>query len=151
MPKRISETLALHMITVYDAMEAESIEQDDLRIYSGMISTLLRELGISMTYYKVIFRTLYDGGYCALGDRGSRGKPTTIVLLQRPEKDELKGLTDGGISPILSLMRELETVQASLGGMHVVGAFAELEKRLIVVEERLKVNGNKKQVQSKSK
>lgn len=138
MPTTITETLAIHMISVYNAMEEKSVEQDDLRIYSGSVSTLVRELGISMTYYKVIFRTLYDSGYCAMGDRGSRSKPTTVVLLQRPEKDELIGLTDSTFSPILSLVRELETVKTSLGGIHVVGVVAELEKRLAAVEERFK-------------
>ena len=144
MPKVISETLAIHILNVYDAMEAKSVEQDDLRIYSGAISVLVRELGISMTFYKTIFRVLYGGGYCAMGDRGTRGKPTTVVLLQRPEKDELMDLTDHTISPILSLVRELETVKSSLGGLHVVGVVGELEKRLVVVEERLKIDGKTK-------
>jgi hypothetical protein len=144
MTKTISETLAIHIITVYDTMEAKSEETDDLRIYTGNVSILVRELGISMTFYKTIFRVLYDGGYCAMGDRGARGKPSTIVLLQRPEKDELMDLTDHTISPILSLVRELETVKSSLGGLHVVGVVAELEKRLIAVEERLKIDGKTK-------
>jgi len=144
MPKYISETVAIHIINVYERMEAESEEIDDIRIFTGTLSTILIELGISMSFYKPIFRVLYDGGYCALGDRGARGKASTVVLLQRPEKDELMDLTDRTISPILSLVRELETIKASLGGLHVVGVMSELEKRLIVVEERLKIDGKTK-------
>lgn len=145
MSKNLTETVAIHIISIYDAMESKSNEADDVRIYTGNVSTLVRELGISMTYYKTIFRVLYDGNYCALGDRGARGKPSTIVLLQRPEKDELMDLTDQTTSPILSLLREFETVKSSLGGLHVVGVIAELEKRIVALEGE-KIDGKSKKV-----
>jgi len=141
MATNITETLAIHILSVYNAMEEKSEEIDDIRIFRGTISTLVSGLGISMTYYKTIFRVLYDGGYCAMGDRGTRSKPSTVVLLQRPEKDELMDLTDRTTSPILSLVRELELVKTSLGGLHVVGAIGELEKRLVAVEGRLEIDG----------
>lgn len=136
MTKPISEALATHIVSVYHAMEENSIEQDDLRIYHGSLSKLIPDLGISMTYYKPIFRTLYDNGYCALGSRGGRDKPSSVILIRPPEKDELKDLTNESDGPIVSLVTRIETIESSLGGLHVVSALYELEKRLVALEEK---------------
>lgn len=133
--KPITNTLASHIIVMYNAMEKESTEKDDLRIYTGSLAKLIRELGISMTFYKSIFRTLYDNGYCAMGDRGGRNKPSTVILLRRPKRDELLDLTSEDGEPIVSLVNRVEILESSTGGLHIVTALAEFERRLVALEE----------------
>lgn len=135
MPIRITEVLAQHMITVYRAMYEDSEEQEDHRIYVGKLSGLIRDLGISGTYYSKIFRALYEGGYAALEDRGGRSKPSTVILLREPTIEELTALTLTNPGPILSLVKRMEAIEASLGGIYVVGAFKEVERRLVTLEE----------------
>lgn len=135
MNKKISETLALHIIAVYKAMEEDSIEENGIRVYTGKLAELVSSLGISSTWYSKIFRALYDGGYAALEDRGGRNKPSTVVLIRPPTQDELQGLTmlDGG--PIISLVKRIESLENSLGGMYVAGALREVERRLTALED----------------
>lgn len=137
MNSQITESLATHIVSVYNTMEGESVELDDLKIYTGSLAGLISGLGISMTYYKPIFRALYDNGYCALGDRGGRDKPSTVVLLRRPEKDELKSLTTTEGEPIVSLVNRIEALETSTGGMLITKALQEIETRLKALEERL--------------
>jgi hypothetical protein len=144
MSKPITETLATHIISVYNAMEEVSIEVDDIRIYEGALSRLIRELGISMTFYSPIFRALYDGGYCALGDKGGREKGSTVVLLRRPQKDELLALTASEGYAIVSLVNRMETLEANTGGMYIVGALQEMERRLVKLEKEASHGKTKK-------
>lgn len=132
---KITEVLATHMISVYRAMLEDSEEQEDHRVYIGKLSQLVRDLGISMTYYSDIFRALYEGSYAALEDRGGRNKPSTVILLREPTVEELMGLTLTKPGPILSLVKRMEAIEASLGGIYVVGALKEFERRLIALEE----------------
>ena len=135
MTKKITETLALHIVAVYKAMEEDSTEQEGFRVYTGRLSELVAGLGISSTWYSKIFRALYDGGYAALEDRGGRNKPSTVILLREPTQEELLDLTLTNAGPILSLMKRLEAVENSIGGMYVAGAFREVERRLTALEE----------------
>ncbi len=132
----ISEVIASHIISVYNAMEEEAEELDDLKIYTGSLSKLVPALGISMTFYSPIFRVLYDAGYCALGDRGGRDKPSTVILIRSPKKDELMALTSVTDRPIVSVLTRLESLESSLGGMSIVGALKEIEDRLVALEAK---------------
>lgn len=134
--KKVTDTLATHILAVYKAMQEDSIEQEGHRVYVGKLSKLVSDLAISSTWYSPIFRTLYDGGYAALEDRGGRNKPSTVVLMRSPTKDELLGLTNREPGPILSTMKRLEAIEHSLGGMYVVGALKEVERRLKALEQK---------------
>lgn len=134
--QRVTETIATHAIAVYDRMEEVSVERNGMRIFTGSLAEVIKELGISMTYYSRIFRLLYDHGYCALGDRGGRAKPSTVLLLRRPERDELLALTTDGTDDMVSLVTRLEALESSIGGIHVVGALKELERRIQRLEDR---------------
>jgi len=133
---KITDTIATHMIAVWKAMEEESEEREDHKIYVGRLSQLVKNLGISMTYYSKIFRALYDGSYAALEDRGGRDKPSTVILLREPKKDELMALTLSNPGPILSLTKRLDAIETSLGGLYVIGAFKALEGRIAELEQR---------------
>lgn len=133
--KRISETLAGHILAVYKVMQEDSIEQEDHRVYVGKLSELVSNLAISSTYYSRIFRALYDGGYAALEDRGGRNKPSTVILLREPTEAELLGLTSSTPGPIISLVKRMEALEKSLGGIYVVGALREVERRLKALED----------------
>lgn len=138
MPPKINDTVATHIIAVYRSMLEDSNEIEGQHIYVGRLSELTASLAISSTYYSRIFRALYDGGYAALEDRGGRGKPSTVVLIREPEKDELLGLTSTDSGPIISTMKRLEAIERSLGGVYVVGALKEVERRLTALEEKSK-------------
>jgi hypothetical protein len=138
MAPKINKTLAHHVITVYRAMSEDSQEEENYSIYVGNLSQLVESLGISMTYYSRIFRALYDGDYAALEDRGGRDKPSTVLLLREPTVEELLALTFTNPGPILSLVKRLDSLESSLGGLHVRNALAEVEKRLEALEAKKK-------------
>lgn len=140
----ITETLSSHIIAVYHAMEEDSVEENGTRFWRGSLTQLVRELGVSMTYYAAVFGVLYDNGFCALVDRGGRSKPSTIALLQEPTKSLLTPLTWEGPATRLSLVTRIEALESSTGGMYVVGALEEIEKRLKAIESKLKGKSNGK-------
>jgi hypothetical protein len=141
----MTSTLASHILVVYTAMEKEAVERDDLKIYTGSLARMMKELGISGTYYSEIFRTLYDNGYCALGERGGRNKPSTVILVRRPERDELLDLTSEDGEATVSLVNRVETLETSVGGLNIVTALAEIERRLVALEgQERKTNGKAK-------
>lgn len=133
---KINETLATHILAVYKAMQEDSIEQENQRVYVGRLSQLVSGLGISSTYYSKIFRALYDGGYAVLEDRGGRSKPSTVILLRPPTKDELLDLTSTNPGPIISTVKRVEAIEKSIGGVYVAGSLRELERRIKALEER---------------
>jgi hypothetical protein len=133
----ITETVAQHILTVYDEMQAKAEEKDGLLVFRGALSKLIRGAGISQTYYSRIVRALVDGGYVELLDRGGRSSPSIVILLQRPELDELMALTIDGDRPILTLLSRIETVERSIGGMHIAGVLAVVEQNLSRIDARL--------------
>lgn len=143
MQKYMSTTLAGHIISVYDAMEAEAVDVDDNRLFIGSLSSLVRSIA-SSTYYADITRALYDGGYAALLDRGGRSKPSTLLLLRRPQEDELMVLTLEPGPPILSVVNRLDQLESSLGGMSVVKALSDVDRRLQLIEAKVGLNGKAK-------
>jgi hypothetical protein len=137
----MSPTLAGYIIAVYKAMDSEAVVIEDNRVYIGSLSTLVKSLAPS-TYYAPITRSLYDGGYAALLDRGGRSKPSTLILLREPQVDELMALTIQPLSPIVSLVNRIESLETSIGGMNVISALSEVDRRLQVIEaERLERSG----------
>lgn len=137
MAKKITETVANHIIAVYKAMKEDSVERDNYHVYVGRLSDLVAGLSISSTWYSRIFRALYDGGYAVLEDRGGRNKPSTVILLREPTVKELLALTISDQDPIMSTVKRLENIERSLGGVYVVGALREVERRLAAVEKAL--------------
>src|SRR5262245_49593440 len=141
MQTTITKTLAGYIIAVYKAMDSEAVVLEDHRVYIGSLSTLVRSIA-SSTYYAPITRALYDGGYAALMDRGGRSKPSTLILLREPQVDELMALTIQPLSPIVSLVNRIESLESSIGGMNVIRALGEIDRRLQVIEsERLEHSG----------
>ena len=134
MSMKLTDTVATHIVAVWHAMYEESTVEEDYRIYTGKLSKLVADLGISGTYYSPVFRALYELEFAALLDRGGRNKPSTVALLTEPTLNNLKGLTVASQAPILSLSVRLDSLEKSIGGMHIVGAFQEIEKRLEALE-----------------
>jgi hypothetical protein len=129
----MTPTLAKHIIAVYEAMEVESVKIEKNQLYIGSLSVLVRSIA-SSTYYAPITRALYDGGYAALIDRGGRSKPSTLVLLRKPKEDELMALTMEREPPIVSVLNRLAVLETSVGGMNVIKAVSEVDRRLQLVE-----------------
>lgn len=133
--KQLSESVASHIIGVYNEMEEKSEMVGEYRVYKGSLNRLVKELGISMTYYSIIFRVLYDGGYIDQVDRGGRDKPSTIVLHHAPKMDELL-LTSADLPATVPLVQRIEKIERSLGGMNIVDALSVLDSRLSALEGR---------------
>lgn len=142
----VTESLATHIIAVYHAMEEDAVEENGTLFWRGSLTQLVRDLSVSMTYYAPIFGVLYDNGFCAMVDRGGRSKPSTVALLQEPTKSLLEPLTWEGPATRLSLVTRIEALESSLGGMNVVGALLEIDKRLKSIDSKLKgkTNGTSK-------
>lgn len=139
----MSDTLADHVLAVYKAMEAESVEADGNTLYIGSLSMLVRSLA-SSTYYAPIMRALYDGGYAALLDRGGRSKPSTLILLREPKKDELMALTMDALSPIVSLVNRIDRLESTVGGLAAIlteERIESIEAKLHKIEGRLEQDG----------
>jgi len=136
----MTPTLINHILAVYDAMEAEAVDVEENRLYIGSLSTLVRSIA-STTYYAEITRSLYDGGYVALLDRGGRSKPSTLLLLRRPQEDELSALTFEPDTPILSLINRMERLESNIGGVDVKKEVSDMKVMLRKIEERLELDG----------
>lgn len=132
----MSETLARHIISVYEAMEAEAVDVEGNKLYIGSLSSLVRSIA-SSTYYADITRALYDGGYAVLVDRGGRSKPSTLLLQRKPQEDELMVLTLEAGTPILSIVNRIERLEANTGGMSIPKALSDVEDRLKTIEAKV--------------
>jgi hypothetical protein len=139
----ISDTIAAHILSVYDYMNENAEKQGEHTVFTGSLVGVVSELGISRTYYAPIYRALYDGGYCDLLDRGGRAKPSSMLLVHRPTVAELKGLTLEDESPIVSTTRRLEAIEKNIGGLTIAQAFRAVEKRLADLEQKVEAMGGK--------
>lgn len=133
----MTETVATHILTVYHEMQDKAEEVDGHLIYKGSLARLIRLNGISQTFYSPIFRSLIDGGYIAIMDRGGRSNPSSVVLLREPQKDELLHLTFDSDRPILTLITRLEALERSTGGMSIVRVLREVEQKIEAMSARL--------------
>lgn len=145
----MTETFVQHCESLFNALvdrsriqELESGEK--VRIFAGRYSEVWRATGISQTYYKPVRNALERHGAILILQKGSRSADTVIVLRELPKEDEwqIDGWADGSdlTKPDQSatLMAEVEEIKKLLGGINIVAALAEMEKRLEAVEVELK-------------
>lgn len=132
----VSETLAAHIISVYNFLDAQAEEKEGHRVYRGKLSTVVTDCGISKSFYTPIFRILYDGGYISQVDRGGRDKPSTVLLHTRPTKEVLL-LTSDELPATVPLVDRIDMLETYTGGMNIVEALSSLNDRMTALEEKL--------------
>lgn len=132
----VSETLALHIISVYNYLDALAENKEDHRIFRGNLSTVVTECGISKSYYTPIFRILYDGGYISQIDRGGRNKPSSVLMHKRPTKEVLL-LTSAELPATVPLVDRIDLLETYTGGMNIVEALSSLNERVTALEEKM--------------
>jgi len=137
MPRTVTETFARHIIAVYNYFDEDStlIDTGEV-IWIGNVSEAFKELGISGSYYSLIFRILYDNGYVSQVDRGGRDKPTTLLLHFKPEIETLL-LTTTGLPATIPLVERIGQLERNTGEMNLVEALKVLDQRVSALEERL--------------
>lgn len=145
--------LEFYCAALYERMESEStievVDDKSVKVWSGALLATCRSIGIPDGSYKRVIDALRRLKCLEQLSVGKRNTPS-VFLLQSPPgasvweqaRGELKGLTQ---APTLDrLSGEVETlreqIKTQLGGLNIVEALIEIEKRLSKVEKRLKEN-----------
>jgi hypothetical protein len=119
-------------------------------VFAGKYSDVWQATGISQTYYKPVREALERHGAILILQKGSRAADTVIVLRDLPNEDEwnIDGWRDGSglTNPPESdtLRTQVEEIENRLGGINVVAALAEFEKRVETLEQQVAVLQGKK-------
>lgn len=122
-----------HCEAVYRALEERATIKDDELVFAGGITEVYTSLGISHSYYSKVFQRLEDAGAILKLQRGGRGVDTVIVLRGLPESwPEPLRLTNGTRSD--TVLREVQEIKESIGGLNIKEALLDLETRLSKLE-----------------
>jgi hypothetical protein len=131
-----------HTEKVYDALldasTKEDIDGDTMHIYRGQVAKLYQTLGIPQSYYTEIFTELRRQECIINLQRGSRNVNTVILLQHPPEAGDFspKGARDLTSAEDSANLREMILLHDKLiGGMDIVGAFKNVEERLLRLEQ----------------
>jgi len=132
-----------HIEKVYNAIldqaTVEVIDGNELHIYRGQISKLYATLGIAQSYYTEIFQQLDDQGCIVMLQRGSKGVDSVIVCLHEPSEagyQPPRGPRDlTSAEDFANMIEEHRLLVKLVGGMDIVEAFREFDKRLKRLED----------------
>lgn len=141
----MTETFIQHCITLYEALaDRSSIKELDsggkARVFAGRYSEVWQSTGLSQTYYKPVREALERHNAILILQKGSRNADTVIVLRDLPKEHEwqINGWRDGsGLtspSEYDTLRAELDEIKKSQGGINVVAALEQFEKRVVALE-----------------
>jgi hypothetical protein len=124
----MNEAMANHCISVYSYMEARQEYVQGFRRYDGSPTKVFDELGISRTYYSLVWKYLEEGGFISRTGRG-----TGVLLHSRPTIDQLL-LTELPERDTIPFVRRIEALEAALGGLDIVGILTQLDHRITAIE-----------------
>ena len=145
----MTETFVQHCITMYTALDDRARIQDlesggKARIFAGSYGEAWESTGISRTYYGSVRKALERHNAIQILQRGGRGADTVIVLNGLPDQWDIEGWNDGQQKRLTKapeyamLEARIEELEKSLGGLDVVTALAEFEKRVVNLERKKK-------------
>jgi len=134
---------------LFKLSEQEDIDGQTFNVYRGSMSPVWKRVSNSQSYYVPVMSLLRDRGYMSVLQRGTRGRPTVIAFHARPQREEIDELTLTGASTLATMQAEIESVVERLGGMDIVKAFENHERRILKLEEdaadkKERVNGKTK-------
>lgn len=148
--KRTAPKVFEYATGFYDALvrNAENREVDGatIRVYEGKVTSLFQTLGISQGYYTPIMSVLRELGSVTQLQRGGKGQPSIVAIHRPPDRTDFEGLPEKPLTPnadVAILQDRLSAVERLIGGMDIVGAFVELERRLKVLEASAAKGGKK--------
>lgn len=147
----IVPALVKHSQAIYDLLESKSTKEKldgrNLPVFRGKLYETFRESGVSQGYYTPIFRALEDGHYITIVQRGNRSVDSVVVLFERPtdEMDLTGASRPARVSPdeLEGIRQEVSQIRQSLGGLNIVEALDNLERRLTKLENKQKVKDRK--------
>ena len=141
----MTDTFVQHCITVYNALDEVAttkvtISGEEARIFTGKITEIFKATKIARTYYSPILKSLERHGALLKLQRGGRNQDTVYALQGLPSEWDVDGWNDSTgltkVSTYAMLTAEVESLKSQLGGFNVVEALAEVEKRLVALEEK---------------
>jgi len=142
----MTETFINHCIKMYESLDALSTDKEldsgkTVRVFIGSYMNTWKSTKISQTYYSPVKKALTRHGAIEVLQRGGRSTDTVIHLCGLPDTWEIDGWNDRvGLTSSTNYARlasEVEGIKKSLGGINVIAALQELEKRLVALEKSL--------------
>jgi hypothetical protein len=129
-----------HALILYNRLKSEAkIEQGDLLVWRGALTTTYTDLGISQQYYQRVVKCLEFNEVIEWAQKGKRGIESVIVLhplpelpLSLPEKKPAKALTDDPI--FAKLVDKVEALEEMIGGLDIAEVLVNYEERLRALE-----------------
>lgn len=144
------DTLFKHSEALYREM-SERAKKEEIRgvkvnAFRGSITSLYRELGFSYTYYGDIRRALERSGCITLVQRGTSTQDSIIVLHRAPDRQAWQSESEDLTAPLHDAMlrQEIDDIKSQLGGINIVDAFTDVERRLNELDAKVKQLGGSK-------
>lgn len=128
--------LAQHSKTVYQRIEKEAVEG----LFTGSLTKLYDECGISRSFYRRIFAILQDLSCITVITKGHGATPSKVQVHREPTDEELLAwdLTRGPHSDKTLLESRLAVIEQRLGGLDIKRMFQEVDRRLGAIERQTK-------------
>jgi len=145
MPAVSNETLLRYCHQLYDILAKDAkrkkIDGKFVQLWEGKIVETFSGSGVSNAFYGKVLNTLYETGSLMLVRRGARGTPTQIIVLRRPEAEDLErvhGLTGHLTSPSAydTLSQRVSTLERRFDGIDVAKLIASHEARIRELEAK---------------
>lgn len=129
--------LRQHCSLLYSRFESEAVEG----VWSGKLIDTITDLGIPRGSYTRVLTTLKNGGCIEQSERGFRGSSLTVFILHHPPVEEIfaeSEVEDLTRRPNLdTLASDIQAIKKNIGGINIVEAFAEVERRLSVITAQI--------------
>ena len=144
----MTDTFIQHCIELYTALDDrgkihELPSGEKARVFAGNYTEAFQATGLSRTYYTSTRKALEKHNAILILQRGGRGVDTVIVLQGLPETWDVEGWNDGIGKPLTNardyatLCSDVDELKENIGGINVLAALAEFEKRTIELETQV--------------
>jgi hypothetical protein len=139
----MTETFVNHCIHMFNALDERAInkklESGELaRVFAGSYTDVWKSTKIPQTYYTPIRRSLEKHRAIQIIQKGTKNTDTVLVLFGLPDAWEVDGWRDStdltNSSRYATLSSDVQELKKSLGGINVIMALQELERRLVKLE-----------------
>jgi len=119
--------------------EPESVMGQDLPVFRGSLTKAYESTNGSGKYYSLVWDYLKNYGCLTVLQKGSRGVESVVVLHHEPDENTFEQMRSAGLTPAGADARmeaRLTAVERNIGGMDIVEAFSNFERRLQALEGR---------------
>lgn len=117
--------------------ERELIDDIELMVFRGALTKLFKGLGVSQSYYSKVMDALKDLGSITVLKRGARGVDSIVAVHSEPIEIDflMRGSNRLTSSPQAARLSErVADLEKRLGGMSIVDAIDNLDRRLKALE-----------------